>query len=88
VIVAIPDVAAHGLTLTAASTTVWFTPVASAEKFVQACNRTDRPGQKYPMQIVEFYGTDAEKVMYDRLDEREQHQKDVLSDYAEIVSFL
>lgn len=88
VIVAIPDVAAHGLTLTAASTTVWFTPITSAEKFTQACNRTDRPGQKYPMQLVELYGTEAEKLMYDRLDEREQHQKDVLSAYAEIVSFL
>ena len=88
VIVAIPDVLAHGLTLTAASTTVWFTPITSAEKFTQAANRTDRPGQKYPMQMVELYGTEAEKLLYNRLDEREQHQKDVLSAYDEIVSFL
>jgi len=88
VIVAIPDVMSHGLTLTAASTTVWFTPITSAEKFTQAANRTDRPGQKYPMQMVELYGTEAEKLLYNRLDEREQHQKDVLSAYAELVSFL
>lgn len=87
-IVAIPDVMAHGLTLTAATATVWFSPITSAEKFLQAANRTDRPGQHYPMTMYELYGTQAEKVMYDRLDAREAHLKDVLSAYNEIVSFL
>ena len=85
VIVAVPDVMAHGLTLTAASTTVWFTPHTRAELYQQANNRTDRPGQKYSMEIVELYGCQAEKVLYDRLDERGQHQQDVLAAYAELV---
>lgn len=88
VIVAVPDVMAHGLTLTAATATVWFTPITSNEKFTQAANRTDRPGQTYPMTMWELYSTQAEKLMYDQLDEREKHQKSVLSAYQELVSFL
>lgn len=88
VIVAVPDVMAHGLTLTAASTTVWFTPHDSAEKFIQANNRMDRPGQQNPMEIIELYGCYAEEVMYNRLDERDETQKDILSAYSELVRAL
>jgi superfamily II DNA or RNA helicase len=88
VLVATPDVAAHGLTLTAATTTVWFTPHTRAELYQQANNRTDRPGQKFPMEIHELYGSPAEKVLYDRLDDRASEMHMTLQAYKQLVHSL
>jgi SNF2 family DNA or RNA helicase len=65
VIVAHPKTAAHGLTLTAASTTIWYGPTHSGEAFEQANNRTDRPGQKLNTRIVCLYSTEAERRVFD-----------------------
>ena len=67
VLVAHPKTTSHGLTLTAASTTVWYGPVFSAETYEQANNRTDRPGQRFDMRIVHLCGTVEERRVYDAL---------------------
>ena len=87
-IVAVPEVMAHGLTLTAASTVVWFTPHSRAEVYQQACGRIERPGQKFSMEIVHIHGSEAERNMYTNLRDRAATQADVLSGYAEIANLL
>lgn len=67
VLVAHPKTTSHGLTLTAASTTIWYGPVFSAETYEQANNRTDRPGQRFDMRIVHLCATVEEKRVYDAL---------------------
>jgi SNF2 family DNA or RNA helicase len=70
VIVAQPGTMSHGLTLTAASTIVWFAPINSAEIYQQACARIVRPGQKLNTLIVHIEGSVVERKMYDRLQKR------------------
>ena len=67
VIVAQPGCMSHGLTLTAASTIVWFAPITSAEIYEQANSRIVRPGQKRNTLIVDIEGSPVERKMYDRL---------------------
>jgi hypothetical protein len=78
----------HGLNLTAATATIWFAPCDSSERFIQACNRTDRPGQRYPMSIWKIYGCDVEKRIYDSLEDSADRQRNVLSEYKELVSYM
>ena len=42
VLIAHPATMAHGLTLTAASTVVWYGPVTSNEQYIQANGRIER----------------------------------------------
>jgi SNF2 family DNA or RNA helicase len=88
VIVAVPEVMAHGLTLTAASCTIWFSPHSRAEIYIQANNRMDRPGQKHSMRIVELSGCAAEAAMYRNLDDMVAGQRDTLSGYSQIAALL
>jgi SNF2 family DNA or RNA helicase len=71
VLVAHPRCMAHGLTLTSASTIVWFTPTTSLETYEQACARITRPGQLMKQLIVHLTGTPVETKLYRRL----QHKK-------------
>ncbi len=59
-----PQAAAHGLTLTAADTVVWYAPVPSVETYLQANARIDRPGQKNNMTVVHISGSDVEQRLY------------------------
>ena len=70
VLVAQPGTMSHGLTLTAASTIIWFAPITSNEIYEQACARIVRPGQKLNTLIVHIEGSDLERRMYDRLQKR------------------
>ena len=70
VIVAQPAAMSHGLTLTEASTIVWFAPVTSAEVYEQANARITRPGQKHSQLIVNIEGSAAERRIYQRLKEK------------------
>lgn len=47
-----PQTAAHGLTLTAGRTTIWASPTANAEHFLQANARIDRNGQLHPTETI------------------------------------
>lgn len=88
VLIAIPDIAAHGLTLTAATTTVWYSPITKAELYSQANSRMDRPGQKQHMEIIRLYGCEPEKLMYNNLSNKQTAQTDVLSGYSQLVHSL
>ena len=62
-----PQAAAHGLTLTAANTIVWYAPVTSVETYLQANARINRPGQSNPMTIVHITGSEVEAKLYNML---------------------
>jgi SNF2 family DNA or RNA helicase len=74
VIVAIPSCMAHGITLTAASTIVWYAPVTSNEIFTQANARCHRPGQKHKCVVAQISGTPIERKYYKRLKEKQSSQ--------------
>lgn len=62
-----PQAAAHGLTLTAADTIIWYAPVVSVETYLQANARNDRPGQRNPMTVVHITGSEVETKLYSML---------------------
>jgi SNF2 family DNA or RNA helicase len=70
VIVAHPACMAHGLTLTAANTIVWYTAINSLEIYQQANARIIRPSQTSKTLILHLAGTPVEKAAYKRLQER------------------
>ena len=74
IIVADPRTMAHGLTLTAASTIVWYGPVDSTEQFLQANKRIHRPGQTHTTRIVQLASTDIEREIFKRLKDNESLQ--------------
>lgn len=64
----------HGLTLTAATTIVWYAPVHSNEIYEQACARVRRPGQTRTTVIVHIAGSDVERRVYKRLADKQSMQ--------------
>lgn len=84
VLIAHPRTAAHGLTMTAASTIAWWGPIFSAEEYVQACNRIDRPGQQHAMSVYNLYATAYEKRFYTALEDRLDMQAILLAAVGEL----
>lgn len=78
VIVANPATMSHGLTLTAATTILWFGPTYSNEVYQQACARVRRPGQKRSTVVVHLVSTELEKKIYKRLDGKQELQGSLL----------
>lgn len=74
VIVANSGTLSHGLTLTAASTVIWYAPIHSNEIYQQANARVTRPGQKLNTLIVNIEATALERKIYDRLQGKEKMQ--------------
>lgn len=76
VLVIQPQAASHGVTLTAADTVVFWSPVMSVETYLQCIARIDRVGQKNSMTVVRLQGSEAERRIYDMLEGRvDSHQK-------------
>lgn len=65
-----PQAAAHGVTLTAANTIVWWGPTSSLETYAQANARVHRSGQRHPCTVVQLQGSPVEKRVYKLLDQR------------------
>ena len=78
IIVADPRTMAHGLTLTAAATIVWYGPTDQAEIYQQANGRINRPGQTKNTLVVRLVATPLEREIYRRLDDRETMQGSIL----------
>ena len=78
VLVASPATMSHGLTLTEASTIIWFGPIASTDIFLQANGRITRPGQRNNQLIMLIEGTDVERKYYARLKAKEKVQGTLL----------
>lgn len=81
VLIGNPKAMGHGLTLTEASTTVWWSPIYSQEVHKQLCERTDRPGQKHSQRVIYLLGTPAERYVAGTLRELGAKQLDLLSMY-------
>lgn len=74
VLVANAATMSHGLTLTAATTIVWYAPVHSNEIYEQACARVRRPGQTKTTVIAHIAGSDVERRVYKRLQDKQSMQ--------------
>lgn len=76
VLVIQPQSASHGVTLTAADTIVFWSPVMSVETYLQCVARIDRMGQKNSMTVIHLQGSDMERRVYKMLQGRvDSHQK-------------
>jgi SNF2 family DNA or RNA helicase len=67
VLVAHPQCLAHGITLTAADTIVWFAPITSSEIYTQANARIRRVGQNHKQLFLHLQSTPVERHIYDLL---------------------
>ncbi|MCG3773746.1 MAG: ATP-dependent RNA helicase SrmB [Nitrospira sp.] len=74
VLIAHPATMAHGLTLTAASTIIWYGPITSNEQYVQANGRIERIGKRHISNVVHIEGTALENKMYRRLEGKQKLQ--------------
>lgn len=80
-----PQSASHGVTLTAADTIVFWSPVMSVETYLQCIARIDRVGQVNKMTVVHLQGSDIERRVYAMLQGRvDSHQQLVELYKAEI----
>jgi SNF2 family DNA or RNA helicase len=85
VLVIQPQSAAHGVTLTAADTVVWWGPVASLETYAQANARVHRAGQRHPTTVVQLQGSGVEKHVYRLLDNKIDVHTQIVDLYKEIL---
>ena len=86
VLVAHPGTMAHGVTLTAADTIIWFGPTTSYETFEQANGRITRIGQKHKQQVIMMQATAAERKIYATLRDRKKVQDTILDMFAEATT--
>ena len=76
VLVIQPQAASHGITLTAANTVVFWSPVMSVETYLQCIARIDRVGQVNKMTVVHLQGSPVERRMYEVLQNKvDMHEK-------------
>ena len=76
VLVIQPQAASHGVTLTAADTIVFWSPVMSVETYIQCVARIDRVGQKNKMTVIHLEGSEVEHRMYKMLEGKiDLHEK-------------
>tara|TARA_R110000824_G_scaffold244319_2_gene433054 strand:- start:593 stop:1756 length:1164 start_codon:yes stop_codon:yes gene_type:complete len=85
VLVIQPQSAAHGVTLTAANTVVWWGPTPSLETYAQANARVHRSGQTHPCTVVQLQGSAVEKRVYSLLDNRINVHTKMIDLYKEIL---
>lgn len=78
VILAHPRCMAHGLTLTKATTIVWYAPTTSLEDYEQANARIRRVGQKHKQQIIHLQSTPVERRIYSLLRSKQKVQDKLL----------
>ena len=86
VLVIQPQAASHGITLTAADTVVFWSPVMSVETYLQCIARIDRVGQKNRMTVVHLEGSDVEKKMYKMLQGKVDSHQQLVDLYKEELS--
>jgi SNF2 family DNA or RNA helicase len=69
VLVMQPQATAHGITLTAADTVVFFGPLMSVEQYIQCIARADRKGQNSDkVTVIHIQGSPIEKKMFKALE--------------------
>lgn len=85
VLVIQPQAAAHGVTLTAADTVVWWGPTSSLETYAQANARVHRSGQNHKCTVVQLQGSFSEQYIYKLLDNRIDVHSDIINLYKKIL---
>lgn len=85
VLVIQPQSAAHGVTLTAANTVVWWAPTSSLETYAQANARVHRKGQTNKCTVVQLQGSGVERRVYKLLDEKIDVHTKVVDLYKEML---
>lgn len=83
VLVAHPQCLAHGITLTAADTVIWFAPVTSLEIYDQANHRIRRVGQRFKQLVLHLQSTPVEKKIYRMLQSKQLVQNKLLRLFEE-----
>jgi SNF2 family DNA or RNA helicase len=78
VLLAHPQCLAHGITLTAADTVIWFAPILSLETYDQANHRIRRVGQAHKQLILHLQSTPVEKKIYNMLRKKQKVQDQLL----------
>jgi len=74
VLIAHPGTMAHGLTLTSASTIIWYGPINQNEQYVQANGRIERIGKRHVSNVIHIEATELEHKMYERLRNKQKLQ--------------
>lgn len=69
-----PQCVAHGVTLTAASTIIWWLPITSLDIYDQFNARITRIGQVHKQQLIHLQATPVEKKIYRMLREHQKMQ--------------
>jgi len=80
-----PQAASHGVTLTAADTVVFWSPVMSVETYLQCIARIDRVGQKNKMTVIHLQGSEVERRMYTMLQSKVDMHEQLVDLYREEV---
>ena len=80
-----PQAAAHGVTLTAASTVIWYAPVTSTEIYLQANARINRKGQSNKMTVVHIQGSPVERRLYKLLSGKLETHTQLIDLYNEEI---
>lgn len=83
VLLAHPQCVSHGLTLTAADTTIWVSPTASLETYEQANARIRRVGQLHKQQFLHLQATPVERKIYALLRGKQKVQDQLLGLFEE-----
>jgi SNF2 family DNA or RNA helicase len=86
VLVIQPQAAAHGVTLHAADTIVYWSPVMSVETYLQANARVHRAGQKNASTVIHLQGSPVERKIYRMLQEKVDVHTKVVDLYGELLS--
>lgn len=81
-----PQAAAHGVTLTAANTVVWWGPTSSLETYLQANARVHRAGQTHKCTVVHLQSSTVEKHVYTMLDRRIDAHTKILDLYEKVLA--
>ena len=74
IIIAHPATMSHGLTLTAASSIIWYAPIHSNEQYTQANGRVERFGKREKSFVFHIYGHPIERRMYSALRNKQKMQ--------------
>ena len=85
VLVIQPQSAAHGVTLTAADTIIWWGPTPSLETYAQANARIHRSGQVNKCTIVQLVGSPVEARVYQLLDQKIDVHSKLIDLYDDLI---
>ena len=77
-----PNTVSHGLTLNAASTMIWATPLYDLETYSQALARNQRLDSTDRTVVCHIVGSPVEEIMYDKL----EHKAKLEGSFLEIIA--